>query len=134
MFFIANGSVEVVSEDGKLVFTTLNKGQYFGDISLVFSCPHNNSIRAATNCDLFVLSKPDLDRILTSFPHVAQQIRTLAGRRFNLVKKLNQRFAKGGVRMQSPETVGKTGETGAYIYSLIKRRDAMCDFFLMLYI
>ena len=45
MFFINRGMVEVVSEDGTVVFATMNEGKFFGEISLVFSCPRTASIR-----------------------------------------------------------------------------------------
>lgn len=109
MFFITHGSVEVVSEDGKMVFTTLNKGQFFGEISLIYSCPRSTSVRAATSCELFVLSKPQLDQVLTSYPHIAEQIRKLAGRRFELVKKLNQRLSKDVVESEIIATSEQTG-------------------------
>lgn len=78
MYFIHSGSVEVISESGKLVFATMNNGAFFGsckrqyvltlretgEISLLFSCPRTASIRAATNCDLFVLNKADFEYVL----------------------------------------------------------------------
>ena len=45
MFFINRGRVEVVSEDGEVVFATMNEGKFFGEISLVFSVPRTASIR-----------------------------------------------------------------------------------------
>ena len=45
MFFINRGTVEVVSEDGTVVFAAMNEGKFFGEISLVFSCPRTASIR-----------------------------------------------------------------------------------------
>ena len=47
MFFINRGTVEVVSEDGTVVFASMNEGKFFGEISLVFSCPRTASIRCA---------------------------------------------------------------------------------------
>ena len=45
MYFVNRGAVEVVSEDGKVVFAVINKGEFFGEISLVFSIPRTSSIR-----------------------------------------------------------------------------------------
>ncbi len=45
MFFINRGTVDVVSEDGSVVFASMNEGKFFGEISLVFSCPRTASIR-----------------------------------------------------------------------------------------
>jgi hypothetical protein len=54
---------------------------------LVFSCPRTASIRTATNCDLIVLTKQDLDRVLAFFPDISEQVRTEANERFNKVKE-----------------------------------------------
>ena len=48
MFFINRGTVEVVSEDGNVVFATMDEGKFFGEISLVFSVPRTASIRYIT--------------------------------------------------------------------------------------
>ena len=45
MFFVNRGSVDVVSEDGTVVFASMGEGKFFGEISLVFSCPRTASIR-----------------------------------------------------------------------------------------
>ena len=51
MFFINRGTVEVVSEDGTVVFATMNEGKFFGEISLIFSCPRTASIRSGDRSD-----------------------------------------------------------------------------------
>ena len=46
MYFIHRGTVEVVSEhDEPIVFDTMGEGRFFGEISVVFSCPRTASIR-----------------------------------------------------------------------------------------
>ncbi len=45
MYFINRGTVDVVSEDGTVVFASMGEGKFFGEISLVFSCPRTASIR-----------------------------------------------------------------------------------------
>ncbi|XP_022094111.1 uncharacterized protein LOC110981133 isoform X3 [Acanthaster planci] len=87
MFFIHRGTVEVVSEDGNTVFDTMNAGRFFGEISLVFSCSRTASIRAQTNCDMFVLTKENLDEVLTHYPSIKEQINRVAEERINAVRK-----------------------------------------------
>ena len=41
--------MDVVSEDGKMVFDTMRGGRFFGEVALLFSCPRTASIRYATN-------------------------------------------------------------------------------------
>ena len=50
--------------------------------------------RAATNCDLFVLSKTDLDIAVSYYPHIAEQIKKVAGNRNDLVRERSQIAAK----------------------------------------
>ncbi len=52
MFFINRGTVDVVSEDGTVVFASMGEGQFFGEISLVFSCPRTASIRLELEVEL----------------------------------------------------------------------------------
>ena len=48
MYFIHRGTVEVVSEhDEPIIFDTMGEGRFFGEISVVFSCPRTASIRLA---------------------------------------------------------------------------------------
>lgn len=95
MYFIQRGSVEVVSADGEEIFASMKDGDFFGEISLVFSCPRTASIRAKTNCDLFVLSKRDLDHVLLSFPEISKQIQLEAKMRFSQVKARKRKASSG---------------------------------------
>eukprot|EP00118_Oscarella_pearsei_P012897 m.98493 g.98493 ORF g.98493 m.98493 type:complete len:2159 (+) comp36987_c0_seq18:234-6710(+) len=93
MFFIHQGIVEVVSEDGEVVFAKMNAGQFFGEISLVYSVPRTASIRAGTNCDIFVLTKRDLDDVLAYYPHIERQIKAVAEQRRQNVRKRSEATA-----------------------------------------
>ena len=63
--------------------------------------------RAATNCDVFVLTKADLDRALSYYPEIAEQIREVAGNRANLVKKRSQIAAKAAAEGKSAADAAK---------------------------
>ena len=45
------------------------------------------SYRAENNVDMFVLTKEDLDEVLTHYPSIKQQIYTVAEERINAVRK-----------------------------------------------
>jgi hypothetical protein len=87
MFFISRGEVEIVSEDGKVVYARLKEGSFFGEIALITSGKRTASVRASTFCDLFVLTKEDFDEVLADFPDVAHVIQEAANARYNLLKK-----------------------------------------------
>ncbi|XP_072518578.1 cyclic nucleotide-gated cation channel alpha-3-like [Salminus brasiliensis] len=75
MYFIDKGEVDVLSQNELDVVVKLRDGQYFGEDSLLFAEPRNTTIRAATNCDLFVLSKKSLDETIKYFPDICEQMR-----------------------------------------------------------
>lgn len=87
MFFINYGKVEIVSEDGEVVFALMKGGHYFGMHSLLSQCPRTSSVRAATNCSLFVLNRDDLYHAMSYYPHIEKKIRKVAGKRVELAKK-----------------------------------------------
>ncbi|XP_078508825.1 uncharacterized protein LOC144768773 isoform X2 [Lissotriton helveticus] len=74
MFFIDKGEVEVLSDDEKQVVAKLKPGQYFGEWSLVFKEPRMATARAATNCDLYILEKKDLEDVMKYFPAIYKEI------------------------------------------------------------
>ena len=45
------------------------------------------TFRAATNCDIFVLKKADLDRALSFYPEIAKQIQEVAKARAAIARK-----------------------------------------------
>ena len=58
MFFIHKGQVDVVSEDGKMVFASLSEGSFFGEVALVVpGAKRTASIVSKTFTELFVLTK-----------------------------------------------------------------------------
>ena len=74
MYFISRGSVDVVSEDEKIVYATLGAGSFFGEIALLFSAPRNATIKAREYCDCYSLNKETFDEILSRFPEFARKI------------------------------------------------------------
>jgi glucose-6-phosphate 1-dehydrogenase len=80
MYFLALGEVEVL--DGDVLIATLGEGDFFGELSLLLSEPRAASVRAKTACNLFVLSKPDLLRVLRDHPDFAHAILEAGARRY----------------------------------------------------
>eukprot|EP00126_Sphaerothecum_destruens_P005464 Sdes_comp18791_c0_seq2m9197 len=92
MFFLQVGVVQVVDETGTQVFSTMKSGDFFGEISLLFSCPRTASIRAATHCDLFVLSKNSFETVLEYYPQIRDKIKNIAQER--LKQEISEKEAK----------------------------------------
>lgn len=81
MYFITQGTVEVLSKDGSVVYTTLTDGDFFGEIALVLSQIRTACVRAVSYCDLYRLDKAMFDRVLAHYPNIAAQIEAKAKER-----------------------------------------------------
>eukprot|EP01063_Lacrimia_lanifica_P007112 TRINITY_DN1449_c0_g1_i2.p1 TRINITY_DN1449_c0_g1~~TRINITY_DN1449_c0_g1_i2.p1 ORF type:complete len:630 (+),score=265.64 TRINITY_DN1449_c0_g1_i2:184-2073(+) len=87
MFFIHKGCVDVVSEDGNVVFVSLSEGAFFGEVALVVpGAKRTASIRSKTFTELFVLNKTDFDTLLGSYPETRAKILEVAAER-GLIEK-----------------------------------------------
>ena len=81
MYFISQGAVEIVSADEKVVYATLQPGQFFGEMALILDQPRTASARAVDYCDLYLLRKASLERILLRHPDIAATITDIAKQR-----------------------------------------------------
>jgi CRP-like cAMP-binding protein len=67
MYFISSGTVNVVSDDGRTVFSTLEEGAFFGETGLFFRSPRVASIVVSSPfCACLQLRKEDLDLVMMS--------------------------------------------------------------------
>ena len=46
IFVIDHGTVEIVSEDGSIVYDTMTSGDAFGEVGVMFNQPRSHSVRA----------------------------------------------------------------------------------------
>jgi glucose-6-phosphate 1-dehydrogenase len=89
MYLISRGRVEIL--DGKnQVISTLGESGFFGEIGLLLAQPRTASVRAASDCDLFVLEKADFAKLLREQPQFAETICTIARQRYNVTVKTDQ--------------------------------------------
>ncbi|XP_050796038.1 cyclic nucleotide-gated cation channel alpha-4 [Gopherus flavomarginatus] len=74
MYFIREGQLAVVGDDGRTRFAMLGEGLYFGEISIINIKGNKSGNRRTANIrsigysDLFCLSKEDLQEVLGEFP------------------------------------------------------------------
>jgi len=81
MFFISNGSVDVLSADEKITFVTLSEGSFVGEIALILNTPRTATVKAVDYCDLYMLHKKTFDSILAKYSSFARQVAELAEKR-----------------------------------------------------
>lgn len=89
MYFINRGEVEVLDAKGERM-ALLSEGNFFGEISLLFAQERTASIRALSDCDLFVLDKQDFVQALKDRPQFAESIMEVAKQRYDIAIEANQ--------------------------------------------
>lgn len=80
MYFIHSGQVDVLSSEGVKI-VTLSDGSFFGEMALISNQPRNATVKAATYCDLYVLSKEAFSNVLNSYPDFKKQVQKVAEER-----------------------------------------------------
>ena len=86
MYFIQTGVVDVLTDDNE-VATRLSDGSHFGEICLLTDDRRVATIRAATICDLFSLSKQHFQILLDEYPEMRCALETVALSRLNKIGK-----------------------------------------------
>ncbi len=77
MYFIRDGTVNVLSANENQIIKTLSKGDYFGEIALFIANSRRIcSVVAASNfVQVFILKKNNLGAILDKFPIMEEKFR-----------------------------------------------------------
>ena len=80
LFIVKNGSLNVVSDDGKKIFVTLRAGSFFGELSIL-NIPGNKSgnrrsanVKSVGYTELYKLTKNDLWEVLCDYSDNKNQI------------------------------------------------------------
>lgn len=68
MYFIILGSVDILSPDGTKVIKTLGKGDYVGEVALLFDVKRMCSVIARTLSLLYLLGKKEFQNIIQGYP------------------------------------------------------------------
>lgn len=78
MYFIASGEVEVKVPRGSV---TLEAGDFFGEISLVYRTTREATVVAKTDCRLMVLEADDFHRLMDESAHIKVEVTRVAAER-----------------------------------------------------
>ena len=78
IFFISKGRLEVVSENGEQVYTELEEGEYFGNVSLLLKEKRTASVRTLSYCEIFILEQKDFIRIRNEYPEFKETIKKMS--------------------------------------------------------
>ncbi|KAJ3277606.1 hypothetical protein HK104_003166, partial [Borealophlyctis nickersoniae] len=98
MFFVIDGSADVVSDDGVTVYAEMGPSSYFGEVALFFEVNRTATVRARTRTTMFELSKEALWKVLDQHPALKSTMQVKARENYELfqsrqreVKKLSDR-------------------------------------------
>ncbi|KAJ3244442.1 hypothetical protein HDU78_010986 [Chytriomyces hyalinus] len=72
MFFVADGTADVVSKDGKTVYAEFRPSSFFGEVALFYVINRTATIRAKTVCTTLELHKDSLRAILAQHESLAR--------------------------------------------------------------
>ncbi|EDV25418.1 uncharacterized protein TRIADDRAFT_55492 [Trichoplax adhaerens] len=78
IFFVARGSVEVISDDGEVIYAELAEGSFFGEIAIMFDMPRTCSVRASTNCIILAITRDKFRSLLEEDPKLKDVVMTEA--------------------------------------------------------
>jgi NADH dehydrogenase len=79
LYIVQQGSVEVLRNGDWLA--TLGKGDYFGEMALLFNAPRNATVKALEPTDVLAVAKGDFAKLLAGFPELGAGLSGLAARR-----------------------------------------------------
>jgi CRP-like cAMP-binding protein len=95
MYLICRGEIEVIDRAGK-VLKTLRDGDFFGEVGLLMCTSRTATIKAKTQCDMFVLTKDDFSRILRDYPQFAETLTKLAKERYDVLVSREELMESAG--------------------------------------
>ena len=64
--------LQILSEDLSQVVSVQGPGSHFGEIGFLFGAPRMSTVRAATHCQLVMLNKINVDKVVEHFPLIAK--------------------------------------------------------------
>lgn len=81
MYFIVQGSVNILGKDNVKVLKTLHKGEYFGEVAIFYDAKRMCSVVANKPSLIYSLKKKDLFDVIKHFPEALGQMHEEAERR-----------------------------------------------------
>jgi hypothetical protein len=88
IFFVVEGSVEIISVESNKSWGTLGEGDYFGYMSLALGEHRTATIKAIGFCDLLILNKEDFVRIKSEFPEFNDVLKLVSAERTEQLSEL----------------------------------------------
>jgi CRP-like cAMP-binding protein len=132
LYIVLSGRVKIFAESGlkKKTLAYLERGEFFGEMSLLDEQPHSASSMAMEHTGLLVVSKNDFRRLLLSYPEISLQIMRTLSKRLRTADKEIEALAFGDVLGRIASTLlqlcvkyGEITENGCEIKMPLNHRD-----------
>lgn len=94
MFIISAGVVNIIQEPNDQLLATLNKGSFFGELSLLDEAPRSATARAVKECELLGFFQPDLFSVMAKNPKLGVKLL------LQLAKIIGERLRHTNKRLQ----------------------------------
>jgi len=115
LFIIIEGKVKVTtfSESGKeVIFSLLNEGDFFGDMSLLDGKPRSATIISIEDSELRLIRRHDFTKLIQKHPGIA----------LKLLEELTSRLRKADERIESLALLDVTGRIAGILLQLANER------------
>ncbi|ORY50731.1 camp-binding domain-like protein [Rhizoclosmatium globosum] len=86
IYFLLKGSVEVIGPTGA-INAEIASGSFFGEVGVLLNMKRTATIRAKEECNIFRLSKQDLDEVVVEYPSMKAVLKAAADERFEYFKQ-----------------------------------------------
>jgi potassium efflux system protein len=96
-YMILAGSVEVFAEKINKHLTTLNPGQFFGELSLLLGIPRTATVRALEPTTLFLINRRGFEKLLKNHPELSEVIIQALGKYQEELKERQQQLRELGL-------------------------------------
>ncbi|TPX67579.1 hypothetical protein SpCBS45565_g03716 [Spizellomyces sp. 'palustris'] len=87
MFFVMDGTVQVVSEDGKSIYAEMGANAFFGEVALFYEINRTATVRSKSQTTLYELSNDALSHVLGQHPTLKETMEARAEENYRLFQK-----------------------------------------------
>jgi CRP-like cAMP-binding protein len=89
LYFITSGALDVIAKNENnepIIIATLQKGELIGEMSIIEDLPRSATVKAKTDCEMYILSKSAFDLVVLKHPHIG--VKLLKGVSYTLSQHL----------------------------------------------
>jgi CRP-like cAMP-binding protein len=88
IFFVTEGTAEILSESEGRCYGSFSTGDYFGHLSLMLGELRTASVRALDYCEVLVLSADHFNRISSDYPEFREVLKKVSAERTEQMAEL----------------------------------------------